>query len=204
MMHNRMHKSDFIGLVLCGGRSTRMGRDKGLINSGETTWAGQQSHKLRTLGMLTYISVNESQLASYEKIFPSDCLIHDQPFANINGPLRGLLSAHRAFPEKHILCVPCDMPDLSEKFLSELINVFTRNYPAYQLFIPLVNGQIQPLCGIYTQESLSYFTEQYEAGTLAHESMIHIVEEYPGTMVSLFEEADVSEFENYNAPEDLK
>lgn len=199
-----MHNGDFIGLVLCGGRSTRMGRDKGLIQSGKTTWAGQQSHKLRTLGLPVYISVNKSQVTSYQKIFPSDCLIHDQPFANINGPLRGLLSAHQAFPEKHILCIPCDMPDLSKKFLSELINAFIRNYPVYQLFIPLVNWQIQPLCGIYTKESLRYFTQQYEAGTLAHESMIHIVEDFPDTMAMLFEDAEVNEFENYNSPEDLK
>ena len=203
-MRSRMHNNDFIGLVLCGGRSTRMGRDKGLIRPEKTTWAAHQYKKLNALGMPTFISVNEMQITSYQKIFPSDQLVHDLPFISINGPLRGLLSAHQAFPEKHILCIPCDMPDLSEKFLSELTDAFFRNYPVYQVFIPLVNWQMQPLCGIYAKESLSYFTEQYEADALAHESMIHIVEEYPGTMVMLFEDADVSEFENYNTPEDLK
>ena len=95
------------------------------------------------------------------------------------------------------------MPGLSEHFLSAITQAFAANYPVYQLFIPLANWQIQPLCGLYAKESLRYFTEKYEAGALAHESMIRIVEDYPGTMVMLCEDADVSDFANYNAPEDL-
>lgn len=96
------------------------------------------------------------------------------------------------------------MPDVSRKFLSGLVAVFNRNYPINHLFIPLVDWQLQPLCALYAKESLYYFSDQYEEGDFAHKSMIDIIEDYPHTMVMQVEDLDKSEFENYNAPEDLK
>lgn len=196
------HPADFMGLVLCGGRSTRMGHDKGLIRSGKMTWAEQQVSKLKILGLPVFISINESQVAAYLEIFQPTQLIVDRPFSNINGPLQGLLSAHHAFPEKHIVCIPCDMPNLSETFLTKLLNIFTRYYPEYQLFIPKAAEQIQPLCGLYAKECLDYFTEQYEAGYLKNKSMIHLVKTHPGVKMILFDDAE-EEFGNYNTPKDL-
>ncbi len=196
-----MHSNDFLGLVLCGGRSTRMGKDKGLMLSGKRTWVAQQYHKLHALGMSVAVSVNESQLSAYQKVISYDQLVQDQPFHDLNGPLRGLLSAHLAFPDKHILCIPCDMPGLSQHFLSELMQAFEAKYPVHQLFIPIIGWQMQPLCGIYSKGCLKHLSKQYEAGALANASMYKIVEDYPDTLTLLYE--DDGEFENYNAPEDL-
>ncbi len=198
------YSKDFIGLVLCGGRSTRMGQDKGLIRSGNTTWAEKQYQKLSTLNISTYVSVNESQAVAYQKIFAPDQLIADYPFSDINGPLQGILSAHRAFPGKHIICVTCDMPGVNRKFLSEIMEVFVQNYPARHLFIPLVKGRLQPLCGIYTKECLRHFSDQYEAGNFANKSMMNITENYPKILTLMVEDKYSDKFENYNAPEDLK
>jgi molybdopterin-guanine dinucleotide biosynthesis protein A len=57
------------GLLLCGGKSSRMGSDKGLLSAEGITWAATAYNKLSTVASLIFISVNDEQLLFLCKTF---------------------------------------------------------------------------------------------------------------------------------------
>src|SRR4051794_35971592 len=80
------------GVVLCGGNSTRMGKDKGLLKEEEQTWAEIATQKLTALHLPVLISVNREQFQTYEQIFPKERLVVDSESLGSKAPLFGLLS----------------------------------------------------------------------------------------------------------------
>jgi molybdenum cofactor guanylyltransferase len=51
-----------LGIVLCGGQSSRMGTDKGMIDTNGKRWASVARDKLATLGIAVKFSVNARQV----------------------------------------------------------------------------------------------------------------------------------------------
>src|SRR3546814_7830627 len=113
---------NLIGLVLCGGKSSRMGTDKGMLLKDDGTWAEHMGGMLELLGLKTYVSINALQFEKYGQFFSSTALIPDA--VDIKGPLGGLLSAHQRFPKKDILVLPCDMIDLDTSLLRQLLSIY--------------------------------------------------------------------------------
>ncbi|MBL7744850.1 MAG: NTP transferase domain-containing protein, partial [Chitinophagaceae bacterium] len=75
-----------LGVILCGGKSSRMGSDKGLLKLEAKTWAQTAVDKLTALEMPIVLSVNENQLRDYTAVFNSNELICDDPSLSIHGP----------------------------------------------------------------------------------------------------------------------
>lgn len=102
-------------LVLAGGRSTRMGQDKGLIQ-----WHGKPQREyladlLEEMGLDTYISCRPDQaqeLSGYKLIIDQ---ISDQ------GPLGAIYSAFHDHPNAAWLVIACDMPLLDRQTIEYLI-----------------------------------------------------------------------------------
>lgn len=104
------------GLVLAGGKSTRMGLDKGQI-----TYHGiaQQEHLYKLLGQVcenVFLSIRQEQLASLSGNF--DTIIDQNEF---HGPFNGILSAHRKYPEAAWLVLACDLPLIALDALERLV-----------------------------------------------------------------------------------
>lgn len=104
------------GLVLAGGKSTRMGSDKGLL-----TYHGipQQEYLYRILEQIcdtVFISVREEQQQSIPTKFN---VIVDQN--EYRGPFNGILSAHSEHPEVAWLVLACDVPLIDMETLEKLI-----------------------------------------------------------------------------------
>jgi molybdenum cofactor guanylyltransferase len=103
------------GLVLAGGKSQRMGFDKGAFN-----WYGKEQRyfmadMLQTLCDKVYIS----RSSETQEINPAYPVITDS-FLNL-GPLGAILSALREQPDKAWLVVACDLPLLDKETLSYLV-----------------------------------------------------------------------------------
>src|SRR5215472_5246904 len=92
--------ADLLGVVLCGGESRRMGRDKGLLLKDGVPWAKYVGQRLFGCTEVFY-SINSRQREAYSELFPANRLIVDA--LDIPGPLNGLLSAHRLMPGPDIL-----------------------------------------------------------------------------------------------------
>jgi len=162
-----------IGIVLCGGKSSRMGQDKGMLMLGKDTWAEIAYSKLKFFSIPVYVSINKSQRFDYQKWFDESTLIEDEFHAE--GPLRGILSAHRLFPEKDLMILSCDMPFMNLSVLYPLFNnyVFFKN--KFEFFSYSIHHRFEPLCSIYTSAGLNKINLEYSVDKLAGYSLQSIL-----------------------------
>lgn len=138
-----MHKKLY-GLVLAGGKSTRMGEDKGLME-----WHGkaQRYHAADLLAEYcddVYLSCRPDQVAeilkSGYKVYPDE--------SGVVGQYGALITAFSNEPEVAFLVVACDMPFLDARALSFLVNSRDSNLYATAYKNP-DNGMPEPLAAIW-------------------------------------------------------
>ena len=103
------------GLVLTGGKSTRMKTDKAAIHYYGTSQEKYVYDMLAKKCSKTFLSCNKDQAAA-KKEMP---VIEDIFFEM--GPMAGILSAFQSFPHVAWLAVACDLPFLSEDTIAFLI-----------------------------------------------------------------------------------
>lgn len=187
---------NLIGLVLCGGKSSRMGTDKGMLVKDGYTWAEHMRTKVKLLDLKTYVSINPLQFMMYSRFFSSKALIPDQ--VDVKGPLCGLLSAHLRFPKKDILVVPCDMVDLNVSLLRRLLGIRRQivHADAYLYGRP---GFTEPLCAIYTASGLRKLFAVYDQGNQTDFSVQRAIKLLDA--VYLPKPDDAHSFRNYNTPD---
>ncbi len=139
------------GLVLAGGRSRRMGRDKAAL-----AYQDGVPHARRTADLLAavcervFVSCRADQesdptLAGLDKI--SDHF-------DVGGPLNGILSALAAHPGKAFLVAACDLPFLSAEALATLVAGRDAAKTLTVFENPLRDNFLEPLCAIYEPEYL--------------------------------------------------
>jgi len=137
----RYQEVPLYGLVLSGGKSSRMKRDKGEIDyHGEP----QVRHVRRLLEQFcerVLVSVR-SRKASYHGL----PLIVDT-FRGL-GPTGGILTAMHAYPEAAWLVVGCDMPFVTAATVGELL---AQRDPlrGATAFVSTADGFPEPLCAVY-------------------------------------------------------
>ena len=186
------------GIVFCGGKSLRMGRDKGLLKKGPITWAESAFQKLECLGIKVMISVNETQQETYRPIFPEEFLIIDKPSVfNVEGPLKGLLSVHQRLPQSDLFILACDMTDISIPLLWKLKNAFLVDRLNYDHFTYTNEGNYEPMCAIYGSRKL----DEINKTALNHQLKVFSMKQILFTGKTLGIPVDKSEavfFTNYN------
>ena len=103
------------GLLLCGGRSSRMGQDKALLQlSGPF---GAESLLQRGLRLLREAGCGGVWLSGD---YPGFAAIPDEPAWYGRGPLAGIASALQRYPEARWLILPVDMPGMDAPLLRAL------------------------------------------------------------------------------------
>jgi len=187
------------GIVFCGGKSLRMGRDKGLLKKGPITWAESAFQKLECLSIKVMISVNETQLETYRHIFPEEFLVIDKPSSvfNVEGPLKGLLSVHQQLPQSDLFIFACDMTDISIPLLWKLKKAFLVDQLNYDHFTYINEGNYEPMCAIYSSRKL----DEINKAALNHQLKVFNMKQILFTGKTLGIPVDKSEaafFTNYN------
>ncbi len=190
--------SNLFGLVLCGGQSIRMGSDKGLILKDGIPWSRIVAGQIEKLNIPVYISVNPSQAISYQSIFPQEKLIIDT--VEKQGPLTGLLSANKTFPDKDFLLVACDMINIKQEIFFVLITEYLNN-ANFDFFAFDNAGTIEPLCAVYTGKAISEIFNTPASGLKYGGSLRRILE--AGNTKRLTP-VNKSSFKNYNRKSDVK
>tara|TARA_R110002051_G_scaffold72609_1_gene131205 strand:+ start:5096 stop:5686 length:591 start_codon:yes stop_codon:yes gene_type:complete len=146
------------GLVLSGGKSTRMGTDKGLI---EYHGVPQREYLYNLLSQVcedTFISLREEQQAELPVTMKTIIDLNE-----FKGPYNGLLSAHKKYPEVAWLVLACDLPLMDLDALNELISQrdSTKQATAFAL---KENPLPEPLCAIWEPQALQQSIEYLESG----------------------------------------
>lgn len=184
---------DITGLVLCGGKSTRMGTDKGSLLKNGTPWARIVYEQVSALNIPCKISVNKGQLEDYASIFGELELITDQ--LDIPGPLRGILSAHRQYPEKNWFIIACDMIDMDKETLLKILKA-VKQAPGNEFYVYKNGFYYEPFAGIYTAAGLKQVFELYRNEKLKDFSMKHVLDTFK--TYTLFSINNRAAFKNYN------
>lgn len=184
-------KPQLNALVLAGGKSERMGQDKGAMD-----WHGkeQQYYMADLLKNYTgdvFISCRADQQQGIDPAYPT---IADT-FTGL-GPFGAILSAFREHPEKAWLIVACDLPLLDEPSLDWL--VANRNSSAVATaFKSPHDGFPEPLIAIWEPKSypvlLSFLSEGYSCPRKVLINSDSYIVESP----------DAAALTNVNTPEEL-
>ena len=179
-----------LGVILCGGESKRMGSDKGLLQKDGQTWVKIIAGKLASLAIPVVVSINEQQLESYSSLFSSKDLIVDS--INIQGPLKGLLSVHQAYPDSDLLLMACDLIDMDNQTLTHLIDEYnSQNFD----FLVYHENYAEPFCAIYSSRGLKPVFEKAKEHSLSKFSFQTILNEGKTLRIPITE---TSSFRNYN------
>ncbi len=148
-------------LVLAGGLSTRMGRDKALLIYNGELQVRRVASMLDRLAPPTYVSVRSAQ--TEDPAFAGLRLLADRQEGI--GPLAGILSAFREEPSSAWLIVAVDMPFLSEITLLRLLENRDPSAFATAFRNPQIK-QPEPVCTIYEPRILPGAPEGERAGAL--------------------------------------
>jgi molybdopterin-guanine dinucleotide biosynthesis protein A len=180
------------GLVLAGGKSTRMGEDKSLI-----TYFGLE-HRIYLAKMIapfcekTYISCQENQLS--ENLDGCNPLIDLVPS---KGPMSGLISAFLTHPNAAWLVIPCDLPLFSAKNITQLIT--ERNVQGIAtVFSSESHDYPEPLIGIWEPSAFPLIEQQYKVGNY---SLLNILN---NNHIFLLPALDPEGLTNVNTPEEKR
>jgi molybdopterin-guanine dinucleotide biosynthesis protein A len=179
------------GLVLAGGRSTRMRSDKAAL-----TYQGQTQLE-RAMGLLgallprAFVSVRADQAADplrarFERIVDRR--------ENI-GPIAGVLAAQAAHPHAAWLVLACDLPLLDRASLEYLLGARDpeRLATAYR---SSHDGLPEPLCAIYEPASAAALTAHLAAGRNCPRKFLLSAD------VKLVDEPNPRALDNINTPEE--
>jgi molybdopterin-guanine dinucleotide biosynthesis protein A len=189
------------GVILCGGQSSRMGTDKGLLKLHANTWAQTAVDKLAELQLSVLISVNKNQYTDYAAIFSAGQLITDNESIQIKGPLAGLLSVHVQHPAEDLLLLACDMPLMETHILKELVTIYNQDATP-DAFVYTNDGQAEPLCGIYKSSGLQHILHLYQSNQLPKHSMKFMLEHVNTHFIPLTDDKKNC-FRNFNAHAEL-
>jgi molybdopterin-guanine dinucleotide biosynthesis protein A len=176
------------GLVLSGGRSTRMKKDKGSLNYHGVDQR-QYSYNLLSQYCKTFMSTNHEQAAELKSRFD----IVEDTFLNL-GPVGGILSALQSDPNSAWLTIACDLPYLSDITINYLIEHRNSSKTATAFYDP--NGEFpEPLITIWEPRSYLVLLQFVAQGYSCPRKVLI------NSDIELLHAPDVSEFENVNFPE---
>lgn len=139
---------DIMGLVLAGGKSRRMGTDKGKLEYRDKPQREFIYEQLRPLCARVFLSIRPEQQTDIPQGLE---FIRDEN--RYKGPFNGLLSAHHAFPEVAWLVVACDLPLVDEKILKYLLSRRSPEAVA-TAFATHKSGLPEPLAAIWEPHGL--------------------------------------------------
>ena len=150
--------ANLYGLVLSGGKSTRMGTDKGLIKYHGVPQREYLYDLLNQVCDETFISLREDQKGELQTGMKTIIDLNE-----FRGPYNGLLSAHKKHPEAAWLVLACDLPLMDLEALKELISQrdSTKQATAFALN---ENPLPEPLCAIWEPHALKQSVSYLESG----------------------------------------
>lgn len=183
------------GIVLSGGKSSRMGTNKSLLLLHDKPVIMHIVEELQTISEEVYVITNDPQ--TYE--FIGQPMLSDR-YKN-KGPLAGLETALYHVEADAYMIAACDMPFIDQQVYSYLL----QQLDGYDAVVPIYDGQVHPLSGIYKKDVLRHIQHQLERNRLRVNSFfdyIHV--KYVETYDDICEHVLHKHFFNMNHPDEYE
>ncbi len=148
-------------IILAGGESKRMGKDKAFLNWKGKTFLRHILEKVSVFSDEIILSVNKN-----EEIYENQIKDIDVPVKIVkdlnpySGPLNGIHSCSDFVEYNNVFISTCDTPDIKISAIEYLFE----NLKGYDGVIPVINGKFQPFNTFYKKEAVLKTSRLYEEG----------------------------------------
>ncbi|MGD8487748.1 MAG: molybdenum cofactor guanylyltransferase [Anaerolineae bacterium] len=143
-------------VILSGGKSTRLGQDKSLLELEGQPLIARAAHRLAALSDDLIIVANDRE--QYEPLALPARLVPD--VRRGEGALMGIYSGLLAARHPYALAVACDMPFLNLPLLRYMLSLID----GYDVIIPRLDGYLEPLHAIYAKSCLPHMANLLDQG----------------------------------------
>ncbi len=133
------YRSDVSLALLAGGRSVRMGEDKIFAPFAGKTLIEFMRDRFAPLFPHVFIVTRDPARFHHVGLPVVNDALPD------SGSAVGLYSAVLAAPTQRVVCLACDVPFVTPRFL----RILAERSESYDVFVPRHGGFLQPLCAVY-------------------------------------------------------
>ena len=182
-------------VVLAGGRSVRLGRDKALVELAGRPLIQHVIGRVSALGNEIIVVTSQANslpplgVRKVADIYPG------------KGPLGGIYSGLKAAHTHHCLVLACDMPLLNLDLLRHLMDLASD----FDIVVPRVGSNLEPLHAVYAKSCLQSIDDALQHDRLQVQSFFDQVK------VRYVEDAELKQFDpehlsffNINSQSDLE
>ncbi len=183
--------ADVTGVILAGGRSSRMGRDKARLEIGGVSLFDRISAVFRSLFQCVLIAGDRPDLAGSDLPYFPD----RYPGSALGGLYTGIAEADTPF----IFVAPCDLPFPDP----EMIRAVVERRSGFDVVVPRTPLGLEPLFAVYSRQCLGPMREMLER------RQYRIYDFYPQVRVLELSATDLPDgwersLCNVNTPEDYR
>jgi molybdopterin-guanine dinucleotide biosynthesis protein A len=185
-------------IILAGGKSTRLGRNKPLQT------IGGKSLIQWVIDRLAAFSTEIIIATAHGEAIPHASAVRVKTVADTSqgkGPLAGICSGLIASSSRQAVVVGCDTPFLSVGLLQYMI----QTSPGLDIVVPRIKDKVEPLCAVYSRNCVAPIEE-----LLKHDEL-QIIELFGMVKVGYIEQHEVDNFDpehlsffNINSQADLE
>lgn len=189
-----MSEMTFSAVLLAGGESRRMGRDKAaVVFQDEPLWRRQ----LRVLRDLVPQKIFVSARTASSWLADDTELLLDEPPSR--GPLSGLAKALAQIQTSHLVVLAVDMPFVTREQLQFLCSEATEGCG----LVPVIGDRAEPLAAIYPREAVEDFIVALAGTDLSMQPLVRKLA--AAGMVRMFSVPPEDErfYRSINTPEDI-
>jgi molybdopterin-guanine dinucleotide biosynthesis protein A len=137
------------GLIMAGGKSSRMGEDKALLQINSQTFIQRILEVFQSVFEEVIILSNNPEIYKDSQVQVVPDLIKDK------GPLGGLYTGLMKAKHHHCVIAACDMP-----FINLQVTSYLAGLRGYQAVVPYVKENYHPLFAAYARDCLPIIEKQ--------------------------------------------
>ncbi len=188
------------GIILAGGKSSRLGRDKAWEDVG-----GQRIID-RVIGALQsscdeVLIIGDRPERENELSLPK-CIQYRSDELKGRGSIGGLYTGLTASDTLWSLVVACDMPFISRELIRFMLSIISKN--RCDAIVPVINGRYQPTHALYNSTCIPFIEKNISSGNFRMDSYFDEIylEEISEDVINSIKGAELSFF-NVNTEDDL-
>ena len=193
------NKDLITAIILAGGKSKRMGKDKALLEIKGQPLLSRICQIASQCAQHTYVVT--PWIDKYLNVVPSSCrLIKERLILDgeSNTPIIGLTQGMQLVETEWVLLLACDLPRLSLSQVKQWTSTLATVLPTEVAYLPRNDKGWEPLCGFYRRDCLALLEAYISNGGRSFQSWL---DRHPVRELSV---SDRTCLFNCNTPEDWK
>lgn len=183
-------------IILAGGKSSRMGKDKALIPLGGVPLLEKVYHVAKSCTNKIYVVT--PWVERYEDLYLPGCEFISEDPNHTQGPLVGLARGMEKIVTEWVLLLACDLPNLQIPVFQDWVRELDNIQPQNIAWLAKNDYGWEPLCGFYRTSCLPLLLDFINQGGRSFQGWLKL---YPVAALHL---STPDMLFNCNTPDDLR